>query len=700
MSGLVPQLSAPNQVTIFSNGMGHFLRRVLVKPGEPQKITIPFPNEYLSDAVTSLNVYGKVKMVVPPSYMPVNANNSTLNLSPQDSYINMLKTLHGNEVEVSWLSKNGLYKLVGVEQTKRCSTNGETFTKDYVVLRDKTTNVNTRVPIDDITGIRFIDDNINSEIDKSLRQSFQKIKRDSAFVEVVLASQDDQAQEATLSFTIPVSVSKMRYSINQRGNSFTLEGAVVVDNNTDEDWKDCIISVVTGDPNAFEMEDYANVVVPRRKKVKLIEGDIIGNVDVSESYPADDQYSFHQSASGSGNLENLRAAPALAAAYKRSAVASSYMNPKSSIANYANFGMEAQQDADFDLGDLAAADGVEARDVGDFCIFTSKTPISIASKMSAVVPMFVVPLATAGVVCFYKESRHPRRPFRAIKFKNDSKFTLGRGKVVIYTDNLFSGECILETAKPGENRMLPHCLENGLKIIKEPGEANVVLISAKISDNAVLQEHLRLASTKYVIENKKDETFKVALEHSYVLGAKANSQFAGLKPDETEKITNGERLYFSVKPHESLTLTVSEQLVQANSVRIGNSVHWIQQNLFGQTDFERNDSVKECMDVQKKIDKVNKQIEEVNNRREKLESQMERARKSLEALSGRVDSTKEWSDSLSADDKEIRKIDDTTLPELEKQLNDLNEKLTNLVSKLSLSWKSPTYAAVAETPQQ
>jgi hypothetical protein len=366
-----------------------------------------------------------------------------------------------------------------------------------------------------------------------------------------------------------------------------------------------------------------------------------------------------------------------------------------STANYAGFGLENMSGGSLDDSQsqylAAEAPGVESKDVGDFCVFTAKEPITILARKSAVVPMFSKPIDSAGVVLLYKESNNARRPYRAVKFKNETEYTLGRGKTVIYNEGLFSGECVLDNTKPGDNRMLPHCLENGVKIVKENKGYEVRRSSLKLSEGVGVTEDVQTVTTSYTVENKKDEPFKVALEHVNTLGDTARADFEGVDIKEKEKLvdSNGWRVYFELKAKESKTLVVTETFVHQTSATIGSNFNWVRGNIIDkETSIASDKQILACIKVQKDIDDVQEELVAASTRLNELSEQVERVRENLSAAKDVTSTatTDKWVADLDASETEIRQINKKTVPDLNKKKKDLTTKLANELKKITVTW--------------
>ena len=112
-----------------------------------------------------------------------------------------------------------------------------------------------------VTAIRFTDAMIQAEIDKALRSSLSQVTPDSSTVEMTAAAQCRRIQgsgdvchaSGCLENSLPASV------FSQEAE---LEGQAVVDNDTDDDWTETLITVITGEPITFAT-DLAEIVVQR-----------------------------------------------------------------------------------------------------------------------------------------------------------------------------------------------------------------------------------------------------------------------------------------------------------------------------------------------------------------------------------------------------------------------------------------------------
>ena len=664
-------MSKNNDVTLFSNGIGHFRRAYEAPQGNKEvAISIPFKTDSIGDVAASLQVFGKVKLTAPPSFTPANSNATSLAIQQKEAMKSLLTQLSGSTIELTVDSKTAEYQLLGMD----VADGGTDVVTDYVVVMQGGSVF--RYKLSDVRNIEFKDESVRTEIEKALKNNYQKIKPDSTLLDLTLEPLED-AKEFSVQYTIPVAAWKMRYAIREEKGNFTLEGAAIIDNNTDEDWNDFRVSVVTGNPISFST-DIANVVVPQRRFVQLVDQTTLGNVQVEEAITRSVRRSRGNQvlAASAGGLESL--------------------GPKASLSEYCSFGMEEAADysAETYTEEVAQHGGVDSKEVGDFCVFTSKEEITILARKSAVVPMFSVPLNHAGVVLLYKEQNHASRPYRAVKFKNETEYSLGKGKTVIYNGGIFSGECVLDATKPGDKRMLPHCLENSVRVSKEVKLHGQQLTSIRVSNGVAIVENLIRGSVVYTLSNKKDQSYKFALEHSYVVGGNdVMIEFEGVELEEQEKLSGGCRAYLALPPNETISLEVTETRLDSSKIQIGNNYNWVFTNLVVSDlhDLAGNQQIQDCVNAQSAIDQVNLELSEAGDRVNELERERQGVREDLRAAESVASGEKlsGWISEIDTAKEEVRQLQKVTIPNLKKQRDDLEAELRTQLSKLSVSWSSP-----------
>lgn len=648
-----------NSVTVFTRGVAHF-RKVVKLDTDVKKLNIPFRKDVMDEVLATLDVFGPVKYKVPPSYTPEGLNENGLKLNKSGEVLEQLiNQLSGASVEVK--SKDGSSfsgTLVGLDkQTMKDGVNSYVLDRNVVVY---TQTALRKLRLDDVDNLSFSDEEVQREVDEALSYNLQNIKPDSTFIELELERTSNKVSEAVVEYVVPLAAWKMRYSFRQLGKECKLIGSAVIDNNTDEDWLDVYVNIVTGDPITFRT-DLNEVRVPKRDFVKLIDDRALGNVHV-ESGRTIHRHARTATAMG-GGLE-FQAAGAM---------------------NIEEEGMVMQCSA---LAPSADFVDVEAVDVGDFQVFSTKEPLTIKANKSAIVPMFTADIRSDNTL-LYKEQNHATRPYRSLAFTNNTGFSLGKGKAVVNDSGLFAGEAVLETTKPGEEQVLPYCLENGVKVFKELGKTKDWQSYLKISDGLVLTKHVHTQEMIYSFKNLKDEMFDVNLEHASIWNdSEYTYRLDGEEydPGKVERLSHGIRVNLSLPSNSSLNFVVKERHVNESRVRLGN-IQNLRTHLKVNADLFENEQVKRCLFLQEELDKASEAISKLDKRVSSLTDRCDLLRMNLEAVKNISENQKQvvdWVNELKDSTDEITSIEDDQKPTVHKNIEELNDSLREELKKLEL----------------
>jgi hypothetical protein len=593
-----------NVVVVFSNGIADFQRAFMVRRGSPTEISIPVKKDHVADVLASLNVYGQVTLTAPPSFRPANEATGTLNIDPERVVERLATALSGSRVEVQRASGIVTGRLVGLHAEPE-GTAGQPIERRFLVVL--TSEGFQKVPLGELQKLRFQDEAVQTEIDKALQRNFQQIKPGSTFVELALTTDLDEA-EATVQYTIPAAAWKISYRLRKLDDGrFEFQGFAIVDNNTEEDWNDFLISVVTGEPITFST-DLADSKTPRRSHVNVVRDTALGAVEVEEAMD------LSQMVGGRGvaMLAAAGAGPAEEAPGRMSKRRARGAEPLAKLSK--------------SVGPSALVENVEAREVGDFCVFEAQSPVSIASNRSAAIPVFQVALAQSKTVLHYKKENHADRPYRSIEFKNETSYSLGRGVCTAYEEGTYVGSCIVPALKPGGDGLLPHALETGVFVRAESKRPQRHLVRLRLADGYCFSSYHVAERTVYHVQSHRDEAFAMIVDHQYKLEQpKVECTLRRAGGAETplasnESLKDGTRLRLSLGPREQLTLTVAESRVEESRVVLVNVTakaeqyftSWLEENVVATNGpLAKHPAVLKCLEVQRRLDAKQ---EEMRNR--------------------------------------------------------------------------------------
>lgn len=662
-----------NRVVIYSNGIADFQRCYEVGAGSPQRISIPVRRDHLADVLASFNVYGDVKLDSPPTFRPSNELEGNISIDPQRVLEDLAAGLSGARVRVERATGSVEGVLVGLHQEDEGTAGEPIHLKSLVVL---TTDGLRRSPLREIQSLRFLDEDVQAEIDKALERNYQRIKPNSTFVELVLSAAEKT--EAVVQYTIPAAAWKISYRLRlAEGRAAELQGFAIVDNNTDEDWNDFRVCVVTGEPITFST-DLAESKSPNRSRVNLVSETALGAAEAEAPAVV---MAAAMAPRGAGEPDERERGRMRKAATRRQ--------------------MAAPTVADLDYVDsmLAETAAAEVREVGDFSVFESESPVSIPAKRSTAIPVFNVEVAEATSVLHYKYENHPDRPYRSVDFTNQTGFSLGRGVCTVFEDAVYSGNCIVPALKPAETRLLPHALETGVSVHRSQKRQQNKVVALRLSQGFCYTSTRQRRETEYHIKNNRDRVFDIVLDHDYALAepdvVARLIQGGGEEPlPVAAKLAAGVRYSIPAGTKSELVLKVVEQRIEQSAVELVNvskqrenmEIAWLERNLVKTNGpLASNEGVQHCLAVDRELEATRGEISAAVQETERQAARQERLRQNIKA-GGQDELTSRWRSDLDQSEQAIRKIEEETIPALRAQEKSLQSRLRDALKSLSAEW--------------
>lgn len=662
-----------NRVVIYSNGIADFQRGYSVSAGSPQRISIPVRADHLADVLASFNVYGDVSLDSPPTFRPTNELEGNIAINSSRVVEDLATSLSGACVRVERVTGAIEGTLVGLHEEQEATAGEPIKVKSVIVL---TADGMQRCPIRDIQSLQFLDEDVGAEIDKSLQRNFQRIKPNSTFVELVISTLADET-DAVVQYTIPAAAWKISYRLRMSDERPTeLQGFAVVDNNTEEDWNDFTVCVVTGEPITFST-DLADSKSPSRKHVDLVSEEALGAVEVEAPVM------MAMAAPGGAAEQDFDEA-----SYAEIARGGGVKMRKSARS------MDRER-----FSKSAKVEQAEVHEVGDFSIFESQSPVTIPAKRSTVIPVFNSAIPEAKTVLHYKRQNHAERPYRSVQFKNETEFSLGRGVCTVFEEGAYGGNCIVPPMKPGEERLLAHALETGVAIQMEKKRQRNKTVSISLSDGFCYTSTVQRRNTEYLIRSSRDHRFELFLDHDHTLSEPDVE--ATLLQDGNEEVipvrnrlSDGVRYAVTLAGKAEVRLCIAEKRLNKSEVKLIDfggthedvKARWLEDNLVKTNGPLANDpGVQKCLGIFRERESIREKISDFVTQTEQLASRQDRLRKNIKS-GGEDELTSRWRKELDEAERQIQVIDEETVPGLREQEKEVKERLRQALKSLSAEW--------------
>ena len=264
-----PQLPV-SRVILFSSGVGFFQREGQVDGNA--RVDLSFPVRNVNDLLKSMVLQdmngGKISTVNYESHDPIDKTlrSFAVNLTGNPSFGQLLNQARGEKAEVVLQQSNATQAgtvtgtIVGVEQQKQIINKDTVVEVEFLnVWTDKGLR---SFRLADVQQVRFVNPVMEAEFSHAL--------------EVLAKSHDTQKKAVSITFTgdgkrqvrvgyvieNPIWKTSYRLVLDKKEKPF-LQGWAVVENPSDEDWKDVRMSLVSGRPISFQMDLYQPLYVPR-----------------------------------------------------------------------------------------------------------------------------------------------------------------------------------------------------------------------------------------------------------------------------------------------------------------------------------------------------------------------------------------------------------------------------------------------------
>lgn len=652
-------MSIPTRITVFSNGLADITKGIFAH--KSTKVSLPVRKKHVADVLGSFTVYGKdVTLVSPPSFAP--AYMSSVSINPTDTFGGVCDAFRGALVDLNFATptdSKSLYDatLLGTDLQHENVAGAIVSTRFVTVMAS---GEMYRIAIKDLRRLFFKQESIRSEILAASNRGQNAL--DSTNIDFELSAEYDEGKNepkpAYYQYVIPSAAWKFSYRLRSRGNQLIFEGTAIVDNHTDENWTDVILTVATGTPTTFET-DLDRIREPIRQLRTVANNDCAAGAEVESM--------------SLGFAEFESAAPSRS--MMRSAGMSKGITGQSIMACSASVGAPPP-------AQLQSASVVETttEKVADAVRFTSALPVNIPSRKSASVSMFTATLFESKMV-LYALSNDERKIYRAVMFKNENNFSLVRGVCSVYEKENYVGSAILTPTRPGEKQLVTYALDSGVKISSIFDKPKIEITSHNVADSIFEYTEEITRKKTYTIKCDHDEPQMLVIDYAVDERLQLETTFDA-ENVVGEKIGLGFRYILQLEPKNEHQFVVyeTEKKVEQSRITVDNFDRVIMQSKRIST----LDEFADCVRINREIKKLRKEVEEKNTRLQ----QLEKKRTDYLAMVKQAgdDSKLKYQAKLDAVLEECEKIVDVELVELNQRIDEkigfLREAISGLTVKV------------------
>jgi hypothetical protein len=524
-----------SKVVLFTSGVGYFQREGIVSGNT--ELDLYFMTKDINDLLKSLVIQdldgGQVRGVTYSSRDPLTRTlqSFAIDLTGHPGLSQILAQVRGEKVEL-FTSQRIAGTVVGVEAKPTGEHTAATF------LNLLTDSGMRSIDLIEVRSLRFLNPQLQSELDQALSLLAESRSAEKKRVTVGFLGEGSRRVRIGYLLEAPLWKTSYRLVLDEEQDHF-LQGWAIVENTTDEDWRDVSLSLVSGRPISFIMDLYRPLYVTR----PTVEIELYSSI-IPQRYEED--------------LGLAVVSPKAPMAKERIA--------ESRAVTKAELGAGAEEDFLRDELDLSqgVVTAAQAMELGNFFRYLIQHPVTIPRQESAMLPI-VNQNVEGRRISIYNQSVQAKHPLHGLKLKNTTGFDLMGGPLTVFEQGSYAGDARIDTLPAGAERLISFAIDLDTEVTVSSRSIPETLLSVAIVKGTLISIQSQRAESTYRIKNSDDRSRSVLVEHPL------NPDWDLVTPAKAEETTRSTyRFLVTVAPGKTEELLVAQERQIDRSVLLTN----------------------------------------------------------------------------------------------------------------------------------
>lgn len=538
-----------SEIVLYSSGVGYFHREGEVD-GQ-SKLELRFKVEDINDLLKSMVVQdfgkGTISAVSYASRDPLEKalKSFGLDLTDNPTFGQLLNQLRGEPVE---FMRPGPMRgtILGVERKLQPADGDKQMEAEFLNL--VTEDGLQSIPMNQIQRLKLLNERLNSELNQAL--ALLANSHDSQKKTVAIQFDGAGRRKVSVGYIAQTPVWKTSYRLVLDKEKPFMQGWAIVENTTDEDWRDVRMSLVSGRPISFIMDLYEPLYTSR----PVVQHELYSSL----------RPPIHQDAME--KQEEALAAKSAAAPNTLSRLGAGFGGGGRVLAAPALAESAVRQDRE--LHRLQLADSVvpaaEGARIGELFEYSIKTPVSIARQQSAMLPI-INQTVSGEKVSIYNPNVQAKHPLNGFRLKNNTPLHLMQGPITVYEEGSYAGDSRIEDLAPGQERLLSYALDLKTEVELRAQGIPQDLVQVALRKGTLIATRKARDERTYVVRNRDQKNKTVLIEHP------VKADWKLVEPQEpAERTRDVYRFAVATEPEKTSQLTVREERQYSEQVQISN----------------------------------------------------------------------------------------------------------------------------------
>ncbi|MFM7321606.1 MAG: hypothetical protein ACKO5K_08800 [Armatimonadota bacterium] len=516
-------------VTLFSSGVGFTLREGEVE-GDAL-VALTFRTQQVNDILKSLVLLderGKVRPAIYGAKDPVvrTLQSFAVDVTQPLSRSELLNRLRGSRVEAKVERPGGSEtvagQIVGVESRVVPQTPplAPTVVETLTVLAEAGLQY---VPLEQMRSLKLLDSRLDAEFRTAL--GLLAAASDDRRRQVELHFEGKGKRRVRVGYVSEAPLWKVSYRLLLGGAKLGsdlpggsadkpfLQGWALVENTTDEDWKDVSLSLVSGRPVSFVQDLYQPLYLPR----PVVAPDI-------QASPTP-QLSEGSVESSDKKMEALGRSASRAAGPLGRGVAGGlggfggggFGGKGRETASEMPAPMDAGRALAFDMESAERSVSAQAsgESAGELFRYTVEAPVTLPRQRAAMIPILAGGVTGEKVSVYNPDTIHATIPMNAVRLRNDTGLHLKAGPVTLFDDGVYAGDARMPDIPPTDSRLITYALDLALAGEKQDKGGSRIETGILIRRGVLEIQRKEIRETAYTVRNKGTKARNLLIEHPF-----------------------------------------------------------------------------------------------------------------------------------------------------------------------------------------